>query len=55
MRYLAFALAAVMAVLAIQHGTAQKSVLLSGDTLNVLELQRTAGNNLPEMTIARSY
>ena len=54
-RYLAFAFAAVIAVLAIQHGTAKKSTPLSGDTMNVLEMQMTADKNLPEMLIAKSY
>ncbi|HMF20808.1 MAG TPA: hypothetical protein VKG24_01600 [Pseudolabrys sp.] len=55
MRYLAFAFAAVIAVLAIQHGAAKKSAPLSEGTVNVLEMQMTADKNLPEMVIAKSY
>jgi hypothetical protein len=46
MRYLAFAFAAAIAVLALQHGTARKSVLLSGDTMNILEMHMAAHKEL---------
>jgi hypothetical protein len=55
MRYLAFAFAAAIAVLALQHGTARKSVLLSGDTMNILEMHMAAHKNLPEMVIEQSH
>jgi hypothetical protein len=55
MRYLAFAFAAAIAVLALQHGTTRKSVLLSGGAMNILEMHMAADKNLPEMVIAQSY
>jgi len=55
LRYMAFAVAAIIAVLALQHGTATKSGLSAGHTMNVMEMQLVAGKNLPELVIAQSY
>ena len=55
MRYLAFAFAAAIAVLALQHGTARKSMLLSGGAVNIFEMHMAADKNLPETVIAQSY
>ena len=54
-RYLALALAAVIAVLALHNGTVTKSAPLSGTTVNVMELQMVADKSLPETKIAKPY
>jgi len=48
-RYLAFVIAAAIAGLAMQYGTATKSEMLSVGTVNVMELQMRADKNLPLM------
>ena len=55
MRYLAFAFAAAIAVFALQHGTARKSMLLSGGSVNIFEMHMAADKGLPETVIAQSY
>jgi hypothetical protein len=55
MRYLAFVLAAAIAALAMQNGTATKSAPLSVATVNIMGLQMAADKNLPEMVIAEPY
>ena len=55
MRYLAFAFAAAIAVLALQHGTARKSMLLSEGAVSIFEMHMAADKNLPETVIAQSY
>jgi len=52
MRYLGLVLAAAIAVIATQYGTATKGETLSVGTVNIMELQMQAGKNLPIMIIA---
>jgi hypothetical protein len=52
MRYLGLILAAAIAAIATQYGTATKSETLSVGTVNIMELQMEVGKHLPIMVIA---
>lgn len=52
MRYVGLVLAAAIAAIATQYGTATKSETLSVGTVNIMELQMGVGKNLPIMVIA---
>jgi len=55
MRYFAFVLAAAIAALAMQNGTATKSAPLSVATMNIMEMHMVADKNLPVTMAANLF